>query len=413
MAQKDIPVLPFTPDLWARLWQRLGTLAPATLGVYLLTLYVGAASLYNVVASIQYRFASSGLLFGGDSADPLYELGTSLGFWGTIYFCLNFVLATRWFWVERLFGGMDKVYQLHGWVGKLTLTLVVLHLAILVVQALPDRDLVATYLLPGVDLGYTLGLAGVLLLTLLIVVTLWVKLAYHVWLATHPWLGVAYVLGGLHAVVLQGDWYMILLTAVGGYAWLYSLLLFRRTGPRYGGTLVHNRRKGTVNELVIGLDRAMPVRPGQFVWIGVEQSAAPIARELHPFSVSQVVDDRTIRISAKTLGDYTATLRDLAPQDRLGVYGPYGAFGAKYLTAPQAMVWIAGGIGITPFLSMLHAEAESPRDRTVTLVWTVNRAEDAVYHDEIEQICRSAPHIRYHLHVSATAGRLAGSAHRA
>jgi predicted ferric reductase len=183
-------------------------------------------------------------------------------------------------------------------------------------------------------------------------------------------------------------------------------LLYRRTGPRRGGTLQQNRRKGEINELVITLDRPFHAEPGQFVWISVEQSAAPIPRELHPFSISQIVDANTLRISAKTLGDYTARLRDLAPEDRIGVYGPYGAFGKKYLATPHAMVWIAGGIGITPFLSMLHAEAAGPRDREIILVWVVSHAEDAVYHAEIEQLCRSASQIRYYLYASDARGRL-------
>jgi len=388
-----------------RLRRRVAALPLATLALYGLTAYVVAVSLYNLAAAIQYRLAAESLVFGGDQEDPLYELGTSLGFWGTIYFCLNFLLATRWFWIERLFGGMDRVYRLHGWVGKVTLTLVTLHLGLLVVQALPDQTLLASYLVPGMDWGYTLGLVGVILLTGLVVATLWVKLAYQTWLATHQWLGPAYVAGGLHAVVLQGDWYMMLLTAIGGFAWLYSLL-YGRFGPRYAGTLAHNRRKGEVNELVIRLARPMAVQPGQFVWMAVQRAAQPLPAERHPFSVSQIVDRSTLRLSAKTLGDYTARLRELQPGDQIAIFGPYGTFGARAQATTQPMIWVAGGIGITPFLSMLHAEAATPRDRSIALVWAVSRAEDAVYDDEIRQLCDAAPHVRFMLHTSATEGRL-------
>ncbi len=388
--------------------QRIIAVPPASLAIYLLTGYVALSSGYTLLLSVQLRLASATLTFPGDTNDPLYELGTSLGFWGMIYFCLNFLLATRWYWVERLFNGLDKVYQLHAFVGKTTLTMVVLHMAILVLQALPDLQLVTTYVVPGFDVSYTFGLLGMLLLTALVILTIWIKLAYQIWLETHKVMGIAYVLGGLHAIILQGDWYMVVLTVVGGYAWCYNLFLYRHFGPRYRGRLTQHSLKVNVIELVISLERPMRVQPGQFVFISVEQSAQPIAREQHPFSISQIIGPQAIRISAKCLGDYTAALRHLAVHDQISVFGPYGSFGETYRASQGDMIWIAGGIGITPFLSMLQAEAASnaPVQRHIRLIWAVASSSDAVYHDEICQVQQAAPQVSYHLHVSSCDGRL-------
>jgi predicted ferric reductase len=73
------------------------------------------------------------------------------------------------------------------------------------------------------------------------------------------------------------------------------------------------------------------------------------------------------------------------------------------------MVWIAGRIGITPFLSMLQAEgaAAPTAQRAIHMIWTVSAAADAVYHDEICALQQAAPHISsYQLHVSSARGRL-------
>lgn len=152
--------------------QRFTALPPAVLAIYALTIYVALISAYNLFLSVQVRVTRASLAFPGETNDPLYELGTSLGFWGMIYFCVNFLLATRWRWIERLFDGLDKVYQLHAFVGKTTLALVVLHMTILIVQALPDAQLIATYVVPGLDVSYTMGLLGVLILTILVISTL-------------------------------------------------------------------------------------------------------------------------------------------------------------------------------------------------------------------------------------------------
>ena len=373
---------------------------PAVLAIYILALYVALSTLYSFILGLQARLAGADWLAAGDTNDPFYEMGTSLGFWGMLFFGLNFLLATRWQWIERLFGGLDKVYQLHAFVGKATLTMVVLHMAILVVQALPDWSLVTTYTIPGVDIDYTTGLLGVVGLTVLVLLTIWAKLNYHTWFQSHKWMGVPYVLGGLHAILLQGDWYMIVLTAVGGYAWLYNLFFYRRVAPQSSGRLLHNVLKGDVNELLIRLDKALPLRPGQFVFLSVAESAYPMPKDQHPFSLSQIVDLSTLRISAKTLGDYTAQLRHLAVGDKVSIHGPHGVFGDRSQEAETDLLWIAGGIGITPFLSMLHAEAATgtPRRRNIRLIWGVRGDADAVYDEEIRQLVSGLPHVTYHLH---------------
>ena len=371
----------------------------AILAIYLLVSYVAISTFYNLFSGIQLRTASGEWFYAGNTDDPFYEMGTSLGFWGMLFFCLNFLLATRWVWIERIFHGLDKVYQIHAFVGKATVTMVVLHMVLLVLQALPDWPLVAKYMVPGVDVSYTVGLFGVAGVTALVVMTIWAKLTYHTWFQTHKFMGVPYVLGGLHAFLLQGDWYMILITAIGGYAWLYNLFFYRRISPQSSGSLLQNVLKNEVNDLLIRLDKALPLRPGQFVFFSVQESVYPMPQEQHPFSVSKILDSATIRISAKTLGDYTAQLRHLAVGDKVIVHGPHGVFGDRMQDANTDLLWIAGGIGITPFLSMLHAEAASnPSSRRIHLIWSARSDSDFVYHEEISQLVQGLPHVTYRLH---------------
>lgn len=381
---------------------------PATLAVYALCAFVALVSLYNLWLAIDVRVAGRVLALPGDTADPLYELGTSLGFWGFLLFGLNFVLATRWRWVERLLGGLDRVYALHGLLGRWTLALILLHLGILTAQALPDWGLAATYVVPSLDLSYTLGGAGVLLLTLLVAATIWARFPYQRWLASHRWMGVPYILGGAHAIVAQGDWYLWLLTVAGGYAWLYSAFLYRRLGPRHHGTIRRVVGLHGVTELTIGFERPHGFQPGQFVFLLVTRSAAGLPDELHPFSISAILDERTFRVSAKRLGDYTARLGELTPGDAATVYGSYGTFGARGLGARGDALWVAGGIGVTPFLSLLRHLAEGGAAHTgrILFIWTVRERADAVYLEEIQALAARLPILRFHLHVTASDGLL-------
>jgi len=365
--------------------------------VYGLTAVIIVNSVITIVDAVMYRLAQGTWFFGADSADPLYELGTSLGFWGMLFFCMNFILATRWHWVEKLSGGLDKVYRVHAFVGKSALTLLLLHLFILMFQAIPDLRTLVAYTVPGVDLSYTLGMFGLMGITGLVIVTLWLQMPYQSWLDSHKYMGIAYVLGGAHALVAQVDWYIALMTVIGGYAWVYTLFLYRKRAPHAHGQIAQIRHEQRITELVLRLEKPFSALPGQFVFFGVTKSVAGLPSELHPFSVSHIIDDATIRISAKAIGDYTRLLPQLQVDDRIVVYGPHGVFGQQGMQG-GTMIWVAGGIGITPFLSLLQAEVQKPRATTLHLIWAVRQHEEAIYAQEMHDLVAKASHITLHIH---------------
>jgi predicted ferric reductase len=373
------------------------------------TLFLLLSSLAQLGLGVAWRLEGGPWLAAAAKEDPLYELGTSLGFFGSVYFALNFILATRWRWVEQLLGGLDKVYQTHAFLGRATLTMVLLHVGLLALQALPDNQKLAQYLVPGADWAYTLGLVGTTLLSLLVLLTIWVRLRYQTWLSTHKWMGIPFVAGNLHAIVLQADWYMVLMTLVGGYAWLYNLSLYRRLAPRHSGEVVEVNPRGQITELTLALDPAFSSQPGQFIFLSISRSASGLGSELHPFSIS-AQQGSNIRLSAKQTGDFTRRLPSLKPGDQVQVFGPHGHLGQTFLHSQQPMLWVAGGIGLTPFLGLLHHEVRQPQaNRPIHLVWSVSRPEDAIYRDELEQLAQHLPHFSFQIHCTQTEGRLEGS----
>jgi predicted ferric reductase len=132
--------------------------------------------------------------------------------------------------------------------------------------------------------------------------------------------------------------------------------------------------------------RRMPQRAAQFVYVSFEAEA--VSRELHPYTVSSAPEADTLRLSVKELGDWSRKMMDLKPGDQARVWGPYGEFGNHLWQQPERdAVLIAGGIGITPFLSMLASDAFMQRRQGKTyLVYSVNKADEAAYHEEIEEL---------------------------
>ncbi len=113
-------------------------------------------------------------------------------------------------------------------------------------------------------------------------------------------------------------------------------------------------------------------RPGQFGYFRVLSDACGI--EEHPFTISSPPGTASLSLTAKALGNYTTALQSVRPGDRLVFDGPYGRFtpdghAARYL-------FVAGGIGITPFLSIVAEWDSRGFACPVSLVWSVRtRAE--------------------------------------
>jgi predicted ferric reductase len=116
-------------------------------------------------------------------------------------------------------------------------------------------------------------------------------------------------------------------------------------------------------------------KPGQVAWLTVQRM--PISGGEHPFSYASSAE-RTDRIefAIRELGDFTSTIKHLRPQECkpgqcVYVDGPYGTFDIDQQDAP-GYVFIAGGIGSAPIMSMLRTMADR-KDRRPVLFFYGNR----------------------------------------
>jgi ferredoxin-NADP reductase len=75
------------------------------------------------------------------------------------------------------------------------------------------------------------------------------------------------------------------------------------------------------------------------------------------------------------------------------VDGPYGAF-TLHADAARPAVFLAGGIGITPFRSMVADMVGRKSERRVTLVYSNRTASSVAFLDDLERWEREGPHFR-------------------
>jgi predicted ferric reductase len=235
--------------------------------------------------------------------------------------------------------------------------------------------------------------------------------SYERWLTAHRLTGLFVLAAVVHGAIVDPVLHRSVLLRVvfltvgslGVIAYAYRELFARYFVPIYDYTVADVRRlNNTTLDVALNPVRgALSFAPGQFVYLAL---GGPGGWERHPFSVSSLPNNSRVEVTIKAAGDYTRDLFDkLRPGVPAKLAGPFGWF--DYRRGGHDQVWIAGGIGITPFISWIRSIV-GEFDREVDLYYSVAHAGDAVYLDEVRAAANRHPSLRVHLVCTDTDGRL-------
>jgi predicted ferric reductase len=343
-----------------------------------------------------------------DGAEWLVAIGQLTGLYAALAVLVGLVLVSRAPWVERRYG-MDQALRAHRWVGLTAAWLMLAHILVSTVGlaaaagiSLWDQlvDYVRNYpYLANAFIGIGL-LAAVVVVSLRAVRA---RVSYETWWFVHlgAYAGVALVFG--HQTAIGADfaldpwayWYWVLLYASVAYLLLvhrWAALVWRLMRHRTRIEEVISQGDGVVTLVVSGrrLD-TMAVQAGQFFLVRV--LAAGRWWKAHPFSLSAAPDGTSLRFTVKALGDDTASLQTIEPGTRVGLEGPYGGF-LGVLPTDRKMLFIAGGIGITPFRGLID-DIHRPED--AALIYRNPTPDEAVFREDLERLSQERG---FELHLS-------------
>ena len=314
---------------------------------------------------------------------------------------LTFALSTRNPILEKWFHGIENMYSYHKILAVLSLVLLAFHN-------------LAMGSFWGSHLAAQFGNLAIYLFFSIILVALlgkWVK--YESWRFIHRFIFLAYVFGLVHAYLIMGQQllapnFLALVTAafailglVSGFyiIFLYQSLSFTRVGK------VTSLRRLNHDTLEIEMALAQPLDYdyGQFTFLKVLQ--AGFEKAPHPFSISGGAG-KTIYLTIRKAGDYTSQLYDqLTIGSKVALDRAYGHLTLLEKSNPK--VWIAGGIGVTPFLSVIRQQQALETD--VHFYYSFRGRENALHLDLLEAYAAAEPHFHLHLLDSQTQGRLDAS----
>jgi predicted ferric reductase len=324
------------------------------------------------------------------------EFSAALGFAGLAMLGLQFGITARFGRIAAPYG-LDIMLQFHRLISLVAGAVLIGHLLVLFVVRPETIGLLNVLDAPW---RARAGVASMLLLIILVAASLWrerLRISYENWRRTHGVLAVGAIALGLGHVVGVGHylvfgWKLAFWLAITGTA--FALLLYIRVLKPF----LLRRRPWRVSRVVpqrgdawslvlepVGHD-GFSFQPGQFCWLTLGTS--PFAIREHPFSISSSArQEGEIELTIKALGDFTSTIRDVPAGTRAYLDGPYGAFTPNRKDSP-AYVMIAGGIGITPIMSILRTFADDNDPRHIQLIYSAGSWDEITFRDELDELSR-------------------------
>lgn len=352
--------------------------------------------------TLPFFFESSTMYykFGWDKI--LLRSGKMVGLAATFSLLLQLPLAGRLKWLDRIYA-LPTLYRIHRINAWCLMLLVFVHPILVFV---PDGTLMIPF--EGRYWPEWVGAALVLVIAGQLVFSRWRLFffkAYQRWQMLHRVLGVAAMgLVIIHVLFVSETFEqpglprtLVLCAAfllVALWIWIRIRTRFARN-TAYRLTGIHPAGKDAYTlELTSKKTPPFKYLPGQFAFLSLVSEK--VSKEFHPFTLSSSPSrPQHIEMTIRCCGDWTDQIYALKKGDRAAVEGPYGLFSYSLLPPHQEIILIAGGIGITPMLSMLRHMADTNAERSVTLIWSNQTRAHLFGGDELDALTQKLTDFRW------------------
>jgi len=334
------------------------------------------------------------------SLEPLTEegfiaqLGMLMGLCGIMMVFFQFIISARIKWLDRLFAYNNLIY-FHRKMGVWAFLFIVIHIIMLTVS----EESLDMLLGNGEPWYINLGKITFLILIGQILVSIGhkkINIKYELWRAFHDLLAVSllvlmfvhsfYAGGDLELFPLQALWFVLPPIAIAFFLWQrFFLFTF---APKYNIQNITKRANNTytIQFALENGNEPYPHNPGQFHFIKFT-NCKYLSSEEHPFTISSSPSEKShLASTIKASGDFTSQIHELEEGDKVKIIGPFGKMSFMEKSHSGPIVFIAGGIGITPFASMLQYMADINHEREVTLFYFNATEADVAFREELDKI---------------------------
>lgn len=323
-----------------------------------------------------------------------YQLGLIFGTLSLSCLSLQLFLGARVKLLEKGVG-LPKILRWHSINGRLTLLFILLHPTLIFGPPLFSGAKLMD-ILNSLTLFHWLGIFAFLLIIFTITVTIYqgkIKLNYEYWKVIHKVGYLIIVLGFTHSFFVGPDissdrplyyWWMIL-ALIAGFSFVYRYVLrkwFFKANLYEITKIVKESTDVRSIYFKPTKGKIFPYFPGQFAFVKFYSKS--LSKEEHHFTISSSPSDSSLSLTVKESGDFTSKLDKLSIGDKSMIEGPFGAFSNAYMSGP--FVFVAGGIGITPIISMLRFMKKLKQKEKTILIYGDQQRKDLIFYNELEQL---------------------------
>lgn len=327
----------------------------------------------------------------------VYELGKGVALVGTMILVLQVLLAARIKWIVKAFG-FDIVIRYHKYVAIIATLLILAH-PILIAVGESDWSIILSLELPWYIL---VGKAALVILLANVILSAFqekFRLKFETWRVFHDILSpLLLVLVFFHSFFAGHDleelaamqWLWIVGFGMAVFVFIYHRFIrpWKLSKKPYKVIDVTQEAKEiwTLKFAPSNNGQVYDYEPGQFHFLTLKRNRN-LPEEEHHFTISSTPTQREYLSSTiKNLGDFTSTVGETKVGDDVIVHGPFGRFSYTFRPEEKDLVFIIGGIGITPVISMLRHMRDTQADLRVLLLYGNKNQQEIAFRDELAEI---------------------------
>lgn len=367
-------------------------------GVYIFS------SIYIIILAIPVAiYLKDNLSFGYDS--KMLVSGV-LGLLAYTILAFQFFIASRPKFVDRLVS-LDRLYRFHMMMAVAALLMAYIHKTLK--EMYFDESTQTNYGDYSFDIFLAISLFSIVFMVnklflrtkltdkIRSYINKTIKLKYGLKRFIHNLTIIGLILLLIHVLLAGSVSYSTPIKVVTIGYFVIPLLLYANL--KIAKPYLYKKNRYIVNEVIKESSNMTTVRfkptngkvvkylPGQFLYTRIFSKNT--SHDEHPFTISSSpTEDGIIGITVKNLGDFTKDIDKVQIGDKTYIDGGFGGFSYLRNVGSKKLCFIAGGVGITPFLSMLKYMADKDWDREVVLLYGAVNKEDLIKMEELTQYAK-------------------------
>lgn len=322
----------------------------------------------------------------GNISTLLYDTGKWVGLIGFV--SLSFLIFSgdmaRFF--DRFFG-LDKIIKFQRKFSLITALFVLSHPIFFILSS----HSILPYIIPDFTIiPLALGIVSLYFFVLVMIASsLYKRISYQIWQYIHVLTYLLFFFSLYHAVNWGSDSNKTHIKILYGFLLVAVIvgIIYRtqyKIRKKYAGKFYVKEIKRETNDvftLILTPEKKFPFKAGQFCFLRLNKEKI-YAR--HPFTISSSPQESDLCFTIKLQGRFTKTVLNLKNGEEVIVDGPFGIFTERNTT--KNFVFIAGGVGITPFWSMIKDNLHKDKPKNILLLYGSKTEADIIFKKELDNI---------------------------